>query len=648
MKFNHLPIMAQIVAPVLIAVFLFAASTIFSDVLLREAKLSGQVSLVSSDNVSKLMSAQRNVYRIRMASASAFYGEITWDDARKQFEQRSETVNQRLAQLDSGDGALTINTDLKDNITNELSEYGLTQTALAERLSSLHVLLASLPDLNSALTLANNEFYTSNKVVSFEQRQEWRNLLSELYSFSSQIQQHLIRLERSANTEYLNKIRLNLESFEQSLESSSNSNRANLALNKVLMDYEKQILMLEEGYLTLTNDINLISKQGTLLREMLATLSSELEAQNTQSLEKGISLTNTTEKALISSSVLAALIALTLAVWIAKRLNLSIRSLNETIDGLSSGVLSHKANLSGNNEIGRLGANTDKALETLEQTVSELRGVGSDVASSATELASTMVELEGNALEQKAQIERIASTSTELAASSEQVASTANDAEAYAMQGREVAKEGADSAQTRASLSDELIVELNQTSQVARSLEQLSTRVTEFVSLIENVAEQTNLLALNAAIEAARAGESGRGFAVVADEVRVLAQKTSNNTESIQELVRSLQKGSQDMVTSVSVCLEKVTENATLAKQSEEDMRSLLEGITKLIEQNNEMSLAANEQNQAIASINDSLHQVDDSLSQNAQGIKQSAEAASFLSELSERQQSKLSFFKSI
>lgn len=648
MKFNHLPIMAQIVAPVLIAVFLFAASTIFSDVFLREAKLSGQVSLVSSDNVSKLMSAQRNVYRIRMASASAFYGEITWDDARKQFEQRSETVNQRLAQLDSGDGALTINTDLKDNITNELSEYGLTQTALAERLSSLHVLLASLPDLNSALTLANNEFYTSNKVVSFEQRQEWRNLLSELYSFSSQIQQHLIRLERSANTEYLNKIRLNLESFEQSLESSSNSNRANLALNKVLMDYEKQILMLEEGYLTLTNDINLISKQGTLLREMLATLSSELEAQNTQSLEKGISLTNTTEKALISSSVLAALIALTLAVWIAKRLNLSIRSLNETIDGLSSGVLSHKANLSGNNEIGRLGANTDKALETLEQTVSELRGVGSDVASSATELASTMVELEGNALEQKAQIERIASTSTELAASSEQVASTANDAEAYAMQGREVAKEGADSAQTRASLSDELIVELNQTSQVARSLEQLSTRVTEFVSLIENVAEQTNLLALNAAIEAARAGESGRGFAVVADEVRVLAQKTSNNTESIQELVRSLQKGSQDMVTSVSVCLEKVTENATLAKQSEEDMRSLLEGITKLIEQNNEMSLAANEQNQAIASINDSLHQVDDSLSQNAQGIKQSAEAASFLSELSERQQSKLSFFKSI
>ncbi|MBN3493684.1 MULTISPECIES: methyl-accepting chemotaxis protein [Vibrio] len=646
MKFNNLPIMAQIVAPVLIAVFLFAASTILSDVLLREAKSSGHVSLVSSDNVAKLMSAQRNVYRIRMASASAFYGEITWDEARKQFGQLSETVKQRLSQLDSADGVLAINTDLKDNIINALNQYGVTQTVLAERLSSLHILSASLPDLNSALSRANNEFYTSHKVMSFEQRQEWRDLLSELYLLSSQIQQNLIRLERSANTEYLNKIRLNLESFEQSLESFS-SNRANLALKKVLMDYEKQILMLEDGYLTLTKDINLIGEQGTLLREMLSTLSSELEEKNKQSLERGITLTNTTETALVSSSILAALIALILAVWIAKHLNLSIRSLSETIDGMSSGVLSQKANVSGNNEIGRLGANTDKTLEILDQTVSELRGVGSDVASSATQLASTMVELEGNALEQKAQIERIASTSTELAASSEQVASTANGAETYARQGIEIAKEGASAAEARASLSDELLVELNQTSQVARSLEQLSTRVTEFVSLIENVAEQTNLLALNAAIEAARAGESGRGFAVVADEVRVLAQKTSNNTESIQELVRSLQDGSQDMVTSVSVCLGKVTENATLAKQSEEDMNSLLDGITKIIDQNNEMSLAANEQSQAIASMNDNIHQIDESLSQNVQGIKQSAEAASFLSELSERQQGQLSFFKS-
>ncbi|WCP65807.1 methyl-accepting chemotaxis protein [Vibrio tubiashii] len=642
MKFKNLPIMAQIAAPVLISVCLFAFSTILSDVLLRDVQASGYVSLVSSDNVAKLMSAQRNVYRIRMASASAFYGEISWEDARKQFEQRSDTINKRLAQLESADGALTIDTSLKDKVTKELSEYGATQTALAERMKSLEQLSGSLPDLNLALAIAVKQR------VSFEQRQEWRELLSGLYLFSSQIQRNLILLENSSNTEYINKIRLNLESFKQSLESFRSSNTAKLALNKALRDYGKQLSLLEDGYLALTKDIALISEQGTLLREMLARLSSELEAQNKLSLESGISLTNTTEFALVSSSILAALIASTLAVWIAKYINLSILALSETMDSMSSGVLSKKTNLTGDNEIARLGSNTDKTLETLEQTVSELRDVGSDVASSATELAATMVELEGNALEQKAQVERIASTSTELAASSEQVASTASDTETYAMQGMEIAKEGAAVAQTRASLSEELIVELNQTSQVARSLEQLSTRVTEFVSLIENVAEQTNLLALNAAIEAARAGESGRGFAVVADEVRVLAQKTSNNTESIQELVRSLQDGSQDMVTSVSVCLGKVTENATLAKQSEEDMNSLFDGITKIIEQNNEMSLAANEQSQAIASMNDSIHQVDNSLSQNTQGIKQSAEAASFLSELSERQQSKLSFFKSI
>jgi len=69
------------------------------------------------------------------------------------------------------------------------------------------------------------------------------------------------------------------------------------------------------------------------------------------------------------------------------------------------------------------------------------------------------------------------------------------------------------------------------------SIEAGAQRMTEIVSLIEDIAFQTNMLALNAAVEAARAGEAGSGFAVVAAQVRQLATRCAQAVGEISELI---------------------------------------------------------------------------------------------------------------
>jgi len=79
---------------------------------------------------------------------------------------------------------------------------------------------------------------------------------------------------------------------------------------------------------------------------------------------------------------------------------------------------------------------------------------------------------------------------------------------------------------------------IEQAAKPVDSVDSSARKITDIISVIEQIAFQTNLLALNASIEAARAGEAGKGFAVVAQEVRQLAQRSAQAASDIKVLIK--------------------------------------------------------------------------------------------------------------
>jgi len=170
------------------------------------------------------------------------------------------------------------------------------------------------------------------------------------------------------------------------------------------------------------------------------------------------------------------------------------------------------------------------------------------VSTASTEIAATVDEHERVVTQQSAAVNETTSTVEELGISARQSA-----AQAESMAG--AAKLSLDATQEGIVLANQVAASMAGMKQKVGSVAEQILRLSEQAGQIGGIAKvvgelagETNMLALNAAVEAARAGEHGKGFAVVAAEIRKLADQSKKSAERTNALVAEIQKATNSAV----------------------------------------------------------------------------------------------------
>ena len=114
-----------------------------------------------------------------------------------------------------------------------------------------------------------------------------------------------------------------------------------------------------------------------------------------------------------------------------------------------------------------------------------------------------------------------------------------------------------------AALSDEFDLLREKANESAKAVAQTDS----ILKYIQNVATQMTLLGFNASIEAKHVGEAGAGFNVIAQEVRQLAEQTSNQTRSIEDVLGSVRSSISAIDKEIATAVSKIEANVATVKE---------------------------------------------------------------------------------
>lgn len=296
----------------------------------------------------------------------------------------------------------------------------------------------------------------------------------------------------------------------------------------------------------------------------------------------------------VGISAIVVLLAIIICFILGRRLMRPLVKVSTIIEEIANGDINADFGMvkETNDEIGLIIEKMKELTQSLGNIVGKIRNSSDTMSANSYELNDTSSQTLAANNEISKAVEDVAEGSTGMAASiskiNENLLEMSNETKDINESVNEIRNQTT-AVQDSSKIMNDKIKSMQNSSQkmddgisaISKRIETVNTtvdKVSNIVSVIEEISSETNLLSLNASIEAARAGDAGKGFAVVAQEIRVLSDNTNTELENIKQIISSL----------VEECRYCVQASGTIvednAKQKEE-IKAVLDEFSALDEQ---------------------------------------------------------------
>lgn len=293
----------------------------------------------------------------------------------------------------------------------------------------------------------------------------------------------------------------------------------------------------------------------------------------------------------------------------AANLQSAIRELAQALGRLAKGDISLDISSPFDGELDRLRIDFNSAQSHLRQVLQAVGRSASAIRTNTFELQTGVGDLSTRTERQAASLQRVA-------LSLDQITETVRSSTERASEAATIAGD----ASNAASRSTEVV---RRAVSAMDKIDHSSRKISQIISVVDEIAFQTNLLALNAGVEAARAGEAGKGFAVVAQEVRELAARSASAAREIKTLITA---SNDDIRSGVS-----------LVSQTGGTLQEIERFIADIYQRLEAITTSSREQFSGLSAINTSVGSMDHVTQQNAAMVEEASAATTVLSSEAER-----------